>query len=231
MLAFLLVFLCFNSQNCKTKKSIEKSTQTSDSSTLQRVSVRDSVLKIDSGKSFLLNQIMSLNRSGELDIGKISYTEYNTPKSAATLRFSVDSLRTRGDTLTTTAQDGTAINIYADKFTGELVASVQTKSGKARKIEVDNIHIRTAEQINASNTQSQTQNATSLTRVKDSSGTDSSRLKAKSKTLEKNVDRKLPGLALGLFVCVFAAIVITAIFYIYLRHEDIWAWIKKILKI
>jgi hypothetical protein len=64
---------------------------------------------VDTGKAFLFNQIFSLARNAELDIGKISYTEASAPKSASVLRFNIDSLRAKGDTMSATADDGTAI--------------------------------------------------------------------------------------------------------------------------
>ena len=210
---------------CKTQKHVRQLRATTDSTAAHASHVRDSTTFSDTGKAFFFERFFSFSQGVDLSIDKLSYTEEESPKVATELRFTIDSLHAHGDTLSTTAENGTKVNIYTDKKTGELVATVKPRGSTIKKYEINNIKLKTDTHLDSGKTLQAAQHSTFSTHVRDSSNKDTTHKTATVQSYDKDVTRTPSVLArLGwLFVAIGAAVIIAFII-------KKWSKIKGIFK-
>ena len=175
---------------CKTQKHVHQLRASSDSTAVHATKVHDSTTFSDTGKAFSFERFFSFSQGVDLSIDKLSYTEEESPKVATELRFTIDSLHAHGDTLSTTAENGTKVNIYTDKKTGELVATVKPRGSTIKKYEINNIKLKTNTHLDSGKTLQAAQHGTFSTHVRDSSYKDTTHKAATVQSYNKDVTRK-----------------------------------------
>lgn len=221
IILLLLILVAVNYQSCKVLKKVHRSKSEVDSTVNIQQQSHVSTLGMSDSQSHRQADWLKIIQSTNLKADKVTITEDEMPTSSLRISFNVDSLALRGDTLHTKALDGTGVDIFKDKKTGEFVADYQRPGKKRTKTEIQGLSLNTKNQLD-SGRKSEDQHNKALVK-KDTTG--AYKVKAdvtkKSATVDKDVKKDF-----GLLKWLGLAAAAVSLLFVFYKLNKAKGWFK-----
>jgi len=221
VLLLLLVLVSINYQSCKVLKKVHRDKSIVSSSLDSKQEADVSKTEISDNERHHEADWLKIIQSTSVKAKKIIYSEEDMPTNETSFVFRIDSLNPYIDTLRSRAKNGTELEIYTDKKTGQLKANMRSKGGKKKTVEIDGFSLDKGKAIDSGRSATNQINHTLV--KKDSTGNQKVKAAAqiKTETVEKDVKKDF-----GLLKWIGATAVGIILLFVFYKLNQAKKWFK-----